>query len=550
MKSYLKCISLFLTIHILFLNSAESQQISWSLNSSKGKCHYSYIENYTDYEVHTNGEITLTDDDMGIKSISPGGYLKIDKRTFGNKRSLNIESNSAGVLNYQYFEGRSEIPYEPEGKNWLAEILLDVVRITGIDAEGRTKRIYARKGTEGVLQEIHYIESNSVMALYFDALLKNFTLSDTELINVCSAIPTMMTSNSEMGSLFRKYTEIFTRNNAIVITFFRNVSRLTSNTERGSILTNIHSKIDFSDLQVIEAYFSGIDKMTSNTEVGSILRNLEDSQTLSNNAYSRLLMSVNKLTSNTEMGSTLRSLQKTDLNDYDVSMAYFNAIDAITSNTEASLTIQYLIRNFDLSEDNYVKLLGSTKKLVSNTEVGAILRSIKKINLENGNINEAYFLVISSLVSNTEAGSALRYTMRTHKLNTGSWISLLKVTASLTSNTEMGSVLFDASLLLPYDIEPIVDAFFNATNKFTSSTEHGRVLRSVISAPGFNKYSAYKLLESASKLISNTEKGSVLVRLCQTPFVKDPEIKKMYLNTARTITSDTEYRRAIENLTE
>jgi len=550
MKQVCKTIGI-VAIAIFFIsNSGITQHCYAKTNFCKDKSHYNYSDGFTDFEVQVNGDIHVTDDDKGIKSISPGGYIKIEKKTFGNKRSLNIESNSSGVISYQYFEGRSEVPFEPEGKTWLAEILLDIIRLTGIDAEERTKRIYSKKGIDGVIEEIKLIPSNSVMSLYFDSALKNFTLPDGELIKICSSIPLLMTSNAEMGSLFRKYSDKFTRNNMTSISFFTNIARLTSNTERGLILNGITTSIDFKDPQVSDAYFGGVDKMTSNTEMGSILRNLERKQILDNQSYARLLMSVQKMTSNTEMGSVLRSLEKPDLNDQKVSLAFFNSVDKLTSNTEASQTLQHLIRNFNLSEENYIRLLGSTKKLVSNTEVGAVMRSIKKINLSNSNINEAYFLAIGSVVSNTEAGSILRYTLNNHQLNTGSWISLLKATGSLTSNTEMGSVLSNASLKLPWDIVTVVDVFFNSVNKFTSNTEHGRVLRDVISSPGFNKYAAYKLLESAAKLVSNTEKSSVLVRLSQTPHVKDPEIKKLFLSTARTITSDSEYRRVTDILLE
>lgn len=550
MKQVCRIFAMLAAITFLILSPAISQHCCAKTGFFSDKSNYCYSDGFTDFEVQVNGDIHVTDDDTGIKSISPGGYIKIEKKTFGNKRSLNIESNSSGVISYQYYEGRSEVPFEPEGKKWLSEILLDIIRLTGIDAEERTKRIYSKKGIEGVIEEIKLIPSNSVMSLYYDAALKNFDLSDAELVKICISIPSQMSSNSEMGSLFRKYSDKFTRNNTTSISFFTNISRLTSNTERGSILSGITTKIDFTDPTVTDAYFGGLDKMTSNTEIGSILRSLERKQTLDNASYTRLLMSVQKMTSNTEMGSILRSLKNFDINNQNVSVALFNSIDKLTSNTEASQTLQHLIRNFELSEENYIRLLGSTKKLVSNTEIGAVMRSIKKINLSNSNINEAYFLVIGSLVSNTEAGSVLRYTLNNHSFNSATWISLLKATSVLTSNTEMGSVLSGAILKMPWDIEMVADAFFNTVNKFTSNTEHGRVLRDAISSPGFNKYAAYKLLESAAKLVSNTEKSAVLVRLSQTPFIKDPEIKKLYLSTARTITSDSEYRRVTDNLLE
>ncbi len=531
----------------LFFNSL-AQSYAYNRQTSNGKYQCKYSDGFADYDIQVKGEIKVNDDDTGIKSISPGGYLKFSKKTFGNKRSIMVESNSKGKLTYEYYEGRQKEPYEPEGRKWMADVLLEIIRMTGIDAEGRTKRIYSKSGVDGVLEEIHFISSNTVMAKYFEALLNNFSLKSDELLTVTSSIANEMSSNTERGRLFRRHSDLFLRDNTTAVGYFNSISKLSSNTERGSILTNISAKIDFNDPKVTEAYFACIDKMSSNTERGKVLRNTERTQELSTQAYSRLLVSTKKLSSNTEMGSVLRSLDFLDMKDPNISTAYFNAIDRMSSNTEAGRTMQYLIKNYHLNEDNYVRLLGSIKKLTSNTEMGSVLRSIDVLNLGSPKINEAYFLAINRMTSNSETRSVLNYTLQNHEMNTNSWAQFFETTGRLSSNTEMGSVLSSAIDYMPFDDETVVDGFFLATSKFSSSTEHGRVLRTMISNPAFNKYTAYKVLESARKISSNTEKGSVLVKLADTDFVNDPEIKKLYMSTAKTLTSDSEYRRVVDKL--
>lgn len=546
-NNYRFVLTLLFSLGFLFLSAQEYSYNSCYVGNKK---QYKYSDNFSNYDIQVNGKITVNDDDTGIKSISSGGSLKISKKTFGNKRSIIIESNSSGKLSYEYYEGRQEIPFDPEGKKWLADVLLDVVRLTGIDAEGRTKRIYNKRGLDGVMDEIHEISSNTVMALYFEALLDNISLSDDEIVTVCTSIANEMSSNTERGRLFRKYADIFMKNNTTSVVFFNSLSKLSSNTERGSVLRSIATKIDFDDPKVTEAYFASVDQMTSNTERGSVMRYVDRSQALSNDAYARLLMSVKKLSSNTEMGSVMRSLSNLDMSNSEISAAYFNAIDAMTSNTEAGSTMRNLLKSYDLSDDNYIRLLGSIKKLSSNTEMGSVLRSIQKLGLNNPRIAEAYFLAIGSMTSNTEAGSVLRYTMNEFDLSTDSWSLLLTETGRLTSNTEMGSVLSTASKNMPYDDDVVVDAYFTAVNKFSSSTEHGRILRLTVNNPGFNKYTAYKVLESAGKIVSNTEKASVLMLVSNSEQIKDPEIRKMYMSAAKTLTSDSEYRRVIDNLIE
>ncbi len=516
-------------------------------NNPDGKRQYRQSDTFSDFDIQVKGDISVTDDDSGIKSISPGGYLKISKSTFGNKRSVIVESNSKGDLNFQYYEGRSEKPFDPEGRKWLSDVMLDVIRITGIDAENRTKRIYANKGVQGVLDEIHEIPSNSVMALYFGALLKNFNLNETELNFVCAAIPQEMSSNTESAQLFREFTDLFLKTNSTAIVFFRSVSKLSSNTERGNVLTNIHTKIDFNDPQVTESYFGGIDKMSSNTETGEVLRYTARNQNLPDQAVVRLLMSVMKMSSNTEMGAVLTSLDKLNMGNSDVSAAYFSTIDKMSSNTEAGNTLRQLITDYDLDDDNYIRLLRSVKKLSSNTEMGSVMRSIKKINLANPEVNEAYFLAINSMSSNTEAGSVLRYTIKYNDLNTDSWLSLFNSVSKLSSKTEMGSVMSVAVYYMPFE-KPVLNKFFDAASHFSSSTEQGRVLSDVIESSNLNKYAVIGVLNNAKKMVSNTEKSNVMIKVAGTSFITDPDVKSAYTELAGTLTSDSEYRRVMDKI--
>jgi hypothetical protein len=481
MKTYLypKFQILLMMIGLSTVVNTSAQVMVYNDCGQNDRKQYRYSDNFTDYEVQTKGDIKVSDDDTHIISISPGGYLKVSKKTFGNKRSLIIESNVNGVLHYEFYEGRNEIPFEPEGRKWLADILLDVVRITGIDAAGRTERIYSKEGIDGFLDEVGEISSNSISGLYFEALLDNQKLAENELISLCGAIPVELSSNSESGRLFRKYSDLFTGTNTLAVVFFESVSKLSSNAERGSVLRSIKKPLDFNDQRLTEAYFAGIDKLSSNAEAGSVLRYTEKTQNLNNNAYIRLLLSVKKLSSNTEMGSVLRSLSNIDLNDPTASDAWFNAL--------------------------------------------------------------------SMMSSNTEMGSVLRHTIKNHILSKHSWINLFLATRKMSSNTEMGSVLRSSVPLMPMDSE-ILDGFFAVVNSMSSNTEQGLVLRALAGDNRLDKTATLGILKSTRVMTSNTEKGTVLRLVAKTDLVKDEQVKAAYLDAARTLTSDTEYRSVVDAL--
>lgn len=115
--------------------------------SQKHKTHYSvHTSNHSgittiqvsdkeqDFKIEYEGDFTLSDDDKDIRAISKGGFIEITKSSFGNRRSIFIESDRNGNLVKKYFISRSEKSYLPEGKKWLGEILPEIVRNTVIAA--------------------------------------------------------------------------------------------------------------------------------------------------------------------------------------------------------------------------------------------------------------------------------------------------------------------------------------------------------------------------------------------------------------------------------
>lgn len=517
-----------------------------SLYLSATATHHIRTENiFNSLEIKYDGEIHVSDDDRSIRSISPNGFLNIGYRTFGNKRELHVNSDRSGHLSYEFYEGRKEIPFEPEGKKWLADVLLDVVRSSGIDADGRTNRFYSGQGIDAFIGEISQIHSNSVQRKYFRALLSDHKLTGQELIRTADAISGKMTSNSESGRLFREYAELFLDENKVAAAYFKSVSRISSNSERGRIYRNINRPLDFSDQVLVDAYFTGIDKISSSSEAGSTLRHTIDYQSLPKNAQIAMFESVARISSNSEAGRILRSVRELDLEDPEIIEAYFRAVDHLSSNSEAGSVLRDLLKKNKVEGPAMVAFLNSCRRISSNSEVGSVLRSVKNIDLEEVKVRESYFSVIRNMSSDAESGRTLRNTLEVHQLNGPALIILYETTRTMSSNTEIGSVLRSSLVKLPSD-KPVLDAFFTTVNSLSSSAEHGRVLRQYAGMGNLSTYALEGILKSAWKISSNSEKGYVLRTVA--PRIKDgsSELKEQYIETARSLSSDSEFRRAMD----
>jgi beta-lactamase regulating signal transducer with metallopeptidase domain len=114
------------------------------------------------------GEVRFNAAEDDIASISDGGSLSIVETRDGVKRALSLESK-AGQLTRVYRVDGDTRPFDAEAKQWLAQTLPDVFRRTGLDAEARAKRIHARAGLDGLLDETALVGSDYARAEYLSA---------------------------------------------------------------------------------------------------------------------------------------------------------------------------------------------------------------------------------------------------------------------------------------------------------------------------------------------------------------------------------------------
>lgn len=490
---------------------------------SKSKHSYSFFEsnghrwtsknNFSSMDIQYRGEISVNDSDTDVTSISPGGYLKIKKTTFGNTRSIVIESNSSGELSKEYYEGRKKMGFNEDGRKWLADILLEVVRHTGIAAEARVQRFYQQGGTSAVLNEIKEIDSNSGKGRYFKELVGVCSASD--MPEVAQKVGMYITSNSVRGELYREYSDKFLASPETTRSFFEGVGYMTSNTERSSVLRHVLRRKKLDDKSMV-ALLNTTYRLTSNTERGAIMRE------------------VNEQFPQTEAGIE----------------AYFRVISGMTSNTEKGNVLRNLMRQNKASDEMTKMVLEAVERhFTSNTEMGAVLRETLPALSEKRELINLYLDAVNRMTSNTERGNAL-YNLLNDKAikSTDAQIGVFRSIRRMTSNTEKSRVMRNTIDFLGSNSN-VDDAFFETLGTLTSNTEKSHILRTVINRKSnINQDLAVRVLAATRYLTSNTEIGNIMVALSRVMPRNDTKVKDAYQDAARRLTSNTEYRRVMESL--
>ena len=136
-----------------------------------------------------------------MRRLSPGGVLRISDRGWFNGRSVEFRADASGRIERRYFVGNAERAFDPEGRQWLDEMLPRVIRQSGFAAPQRVARILRTDGPAGVLAEISRIESSYGKRVYFTELLKAASLDAAMRARVLTQAGREIDSDFELATL-------------------------------------------------------------------------------------------------------------------------------------------------------------------------------------------------------------------------------------------------------------------------------------------------------------------------------------------------------------
>ena len=98
-----------------------------------------------------------------------------------SKRVYEVKADAAGNLTRTYSVGWSTKPMDDEGRVWLARVLPQLIRDSGIGAGPRVARILRQGGPQAVLAEIGRIHSDGSKRVYLEQLFSQATLKPSDL---------------------------------------------------------------------------------------------------------------------------------------------------------------------------------------------------------------------------------------------------------------------------------------------------------------------------------------------------------------------------------
>src|SRR5262245_44635286 len=126
----------------------------------------------------TRGSVEFTDDDRDLKTISPGGYVLIEERSWlRTERSYQIRADSSGSLSRTYRVGGRAQMMDADAQAWAAWVMLTLIRESGLSAGLRIERLLRKGGPAAVLREVSEIHSDGSKRIYLRELVERGRLN-------------------------------------------------------------------------------------------------------------------------------------------------------------------------------------------------------------------------------------------------------------------------------------------------------------------------------------------------------------------------------------
>jgi hypothetical protein len=443
------------------VHKAEAQKNSTSISTKNGVYTYKSRRGSNGLDVEYDGKIVFADDDKSIKSISRGGYIRIRSTSFGNRREILAESDNGTTINYEYYEGRRRADFDENGKKWLADILLEVVRTTGIGAEGRVARFYKNGGVTGTLDEISDIRSDYVSHIYLQELLEIDGLSDNDLVKIAGYVPRELGSDHYITEVFKDYGDLFLKNDQTTEAFLSAITRMDSD-HYVSIILKETLEQDLSNEMLVKVLDAAGEMNSDHYKSGIVMELLENDNIEEDNL--KEIIDYSSDMSDHYKSGVLTKMLKND----QVSAKYYN--DVLRSADEMSdhyrnNILNYLLDNEELSSDNFEIILkmaddmsdhystNTLKKLLEEHELSSadydkVIKSVEQLSdhyttiviksmLEESDLEDEQFDAIIDLtesMSDHYQSAVIEEVMENGDLSETSYVKIIEVSSGLSDH--------------------------------------------------------------------------------------------------------------------
>lgn len=453
-------------------------------------------------EIEMEGEVTFTNDDSDVASVSRGGYFEIEEREGGTTRELRIEPSTGGLERRWRVDGETR-PYDADARAWLARTLPVVFRRTAINADARARRILAEGGVDALLQEIELIPSDHVAGRYYRILLAQADLGPATIRRVVREAGRRIDSDFELGRLLIAIAEHQPLDEAVRIAYVEAAGSIDSDFEHRRVLSAILQREGLSR-EMAEAMLRSATRIASDFELARLLMQLVDAHPL----------------------------------DETLAPAFFEAVDGIDSDFQRRRVLSAVLEQGTPRRDVLDRTLLAAQAIGSDFELGRLLIQVAELYPMDGPLPSSYLQATGTIASSHERTRVLTTFVHRERLEPATLVSVLEAATGISSDFEHGRILTAVAERYPLD-GGARQAFFRAAGGIESDHTLGQVLAAVIQNDAVSPATSAAVLEASAGIGSDFQLARLLIRMVERGLVTE-ELRPAFLRATETIQSEHE----------
>lgn len=466
---------LLLVIFMASTSFAAGAQTSVKVSGAKGKSTYRINNDEGDFKLEYEGEIQVSDNDKDIVAISRGGFFELSKSSFGASRKIRIETDGSQLIK-KYFVGWSEKDWEPDGRDWLAELLPDLVRSTTIAARSRVDRIYRQGGADALVRELSLLEGDYVRHTYFNlAFEKNLSASDqNKLLKIAGET---VSSDHYLSQILTGYFERNGLSGAVSDNYLTAADAINSDHYK----TNVLSTVAMSDAvkgQQLTRLIKGSNGIASDHYKANLLMEIIGQKKLDDNQISALLEESNDIQSDHYSANVLiKLLQEQDLSSSSMN-SFLNTTGHIQSDHYAqNVYAELLMKKRD--NQTLASVFSSAGRTVNSDHyLSQVLRIGLRYQDISGPAMTEFIDAISDIGSDHYASEVIREAAKL-ELSEEDAIKLLQASGNISSDNYLSNSLVALSGQVNRMGDNVKSAYRSAAKEISSDTYYGRAMKAL-----------------------------------------------------------------------
>jgi hypothetical protein len=467
----MRLIYFFLFMFAALAATGQSESIAYS-SRSDSKTTYRTSDGLNSFNVEIRGTIEVSDDDRDISNMSHEGYFEVTKTSFGSRRSIKI-TREGSVLIKRYYEGRTEVNFDPEGRKWLAEIMPEVVRTTTIAAESRVNRFYSKGGTQAVLAEIDIIKSDHVKSHYARLLMKKPVL-EKDYPAIINKVTGNMSSDHYITEFLQDNMGKLLRNEAAAEAVFAATNKMGSDHYKTQIIKEA-LEVQPASLESVKVALASASKINSDHYKTEVLTSLMRQDNLTDAVVAEMINTSKSIGSDHYRTVVLTKALERDLS----ATSHQRAVESVKDIDSDHYKAQVIKSMLDKSIDEKVlsELLPVTSTINSDHYRTEVLTEI----LDRQNFSDATFKLLvdygAEMGSDHYKSEVFRNALDISDLSDSKMLSLLNAAKSINSDHYLTEVLVSAAPRARVGSDALKNAYRDAARKISSETYYGRAIR-------------------------------------------------------------------------